>query len=274
MELHHFQDPPKQYREVPFWSWNDVLDPTELRRQVAMMDEAGWGGFFMHARVGLKTPYMGQRWTESIKACVDEARRARHERLALRRGQVAQRLRRRAQRQPRPVAPFALPGLQDRQPAGFAGRAPRHLQSTRGRRTTCRDILPDADGRRSAATATASSSSTPQTRAARQPVVQRLHLPEPAQPRQRCEPSSRSLRASTPTGRRRLWQHDPRHLHRRACYIVHGDDSQVPGRPSPGARLPGVLPGSSAATTCSRTCRAVLRRRATSRASATTSGAP
>ena len=43
-----FQDPPKKYREVPFWSWNDDLDPLELRRQVALMDEAGWGGVFMH----------------------------------------------------------------------------------------------------------------------------------------------------------------------------------------------------------------------------------
>lgn len=74
MDSHHFRNPPKEYREVPFWSWNDDLDPVELRRQVTIMDEAGWGGFFMHARVGLKTRYLGQRWMECIKACVDEAR--------------------------------------------------------------------------------------------------------------------------------------------------------------------------------------------------------
>jgi len=74
MDSRQFQDPPKEYREVPFWSWNDDLDPEELRRQIALMDEAGWGGFFMHSRVGLRTPYMGQRWMDCVRASVDEAR--------------------------------------------------------------------------------------------------------------------------------------------------------------------------------------------------------
>ena len=75
IDVHLFQKPPKEYREVPFWSWNDDMDPRELRRQIALMDEGGWGGFFMHARVGLKTPYLGQRWMECVRASVDEARR-------------------------------------------------------------------------------------------------------------------------------------------------------------------------------------------------------
>ena len=74
MNLQSFQNPPKKYREVPFWSWNDDLDPQELVRQVGLMDEAGWGGFFMHSRVGLITPYMGQKWIECIRACVEAAR--------------------------------------------------------------------------------------------------------------------------------------------------------------------------------------------------------
>jgi hypothetical protein len=75
MEILQFRNPPKEYREVPFWSWNDDLDPEELRRQVGLMDEAGWGGFFMHSRVGLVTPYMGQRWMACVHACVEEARK-------------------------------------------------------------------------------------------------------------------------------------------------------------------------------------------------------
>jgi len=74
MDIHHFQDPPKEYREVPFWSWNDELDPEELVRQIGLMDEGGWGGFFMHARVGLRTPYMGRQWMACVRACVDAAR--------------------------------------------------------------------------------------------------------------------------------------------------------------------------------------------------------
>jgi len=74
LNIHQFRDPPKEYREVPFWSWNDELNPEELVRQVALIDEAGWGGFFMHARSGLRTPYLGRRWMECIRACVDAAR--------------------------------------------------------------------------------------------------------------------------------------------------------------------------------------------------------
>src|SRR5512136_2814171 len=74
MNLSQFQNPPSEYREVPFWSWNDDLDPAELARQIKLMDEAGWGGFFMHARVGLRTPYMGKQWMACIRACVEAAR--------------------------------------------------------------------------------------------------------------------------------------------------------------------------------------------------------
>ncbi len=74
MKLQHFQNPPNVYREIPFWSWNDDLDPEELVRQVALMAEAGWGGFFMHARVGLRTPYLGERWMACVRACVEAAR--------------------------------------------------------------------------------------------------------------------------------------------------------------------------------------------------------
>jgi hypothetical protein len=74
MDAQRFQTPPNAYREAPFWSWNDDLDPEELKRQIKLMDEAGWGGFFMHARVGLRTPYLGRAWMACVRACVDEAR--------------------------------------------------------------------------------------------------------------------------------------------------------------------------------------------------------
>ena len=64
-----------EYRPVPFWSWNDELDPAELTRQIELMRAAGIGGFFMHARGGLKTPYMGKKWLEMVSHCVREARK-------------------------------------------------------------------------------------------------------------------------------------------------------------------------------------------------------
>ena len=55
-----FDAVPVQYRPLPFWSWNDKLDPDELRRQIRAMHDAGLGGFFMHARGGLQTAYLSE----------------------------------------------------------------------------------------------------------------------------------------------------------------------------------------------------------------------
>lgn len=57
----------------PFWSWNDKLRKEELVRQIELMKESGIEGFFMHARGGLKTEYMGDDWFDCIKACMDKA---------------------------------------------------------------------------------------------------------------------------------------------------------------------------------------------------------
>lgn len=57
----------------PFWSWNDKLEKEELVRQIELMKESGIEGFFMHARGGLKTEYMGEDWFDCIKACMDKA---------------------------------------------------------------------------------------------------------------------------------------------------------------------------------------------------------
>ncbi|MBE6688616.1 MAG: hypothetical protein E7588_04995 [Ruminococcaceae bacterium] len=64
-----------EYQSIPFWSWNDKLKPEELRRQIRQMKEAGIGGFFMHARGGLQTEYLGEDWFECIGACIDEAKK-------------------------------------------------------------------------------------------------------------------------------------------------------------------------------------------------------
>ncbi len=63
------------FRGAPFWSWNDRLDPEELRRQIREFHQQGIGGFFMHARIGLDTPYMSEEWMQAIAACVDEAKK-------------------------------------------------------------------------------------------------------------------------------------------------------------------------------------------------------
>ena len=44
-----------KYKSLPFWSWNDKLEKDKLLSQIEWMKENGMGGFFMHARGGLRT---------------------------------------------------------------------------------------------------------------------------------------------------------------------------------------------------------------------------
>ncbi|MBQ6352278.1 MAG: hypothetical protein IJJ28_03305, partial [Lentisphaeria bacterium] len=71
--LSRIQSPGVEFRGTPFWAWNSKLDPDTLRRQIRVMKEMGMGGFFMHSRVGLNTPYLGKEWFDCIRACIDEA---------------------------------------------------------------------------------------------------------------------------------------------------------------------------------------------------------
>ncbi len=68
-----FAAPGAEYRGLPFWSWNGRLEPEKLREQIRSFREMGFGGFFMHSRVGLETPYLGQEWFDCIRASIDEA---------------------------------------------------------------------------------------------------------------------------------------------------------------------------------------------------------
>lgn len=69
-----FDDPPAEFRPLPFWGINDRLSESELRRQIREMKEKGWGGFFPHPRYGMETPYLTKEYLEAMKVCVDEAR--------------------------------------------------------------------------------------------------------------------------------------------------------------------------------------------------------
>ena len=68
-----FRKPSAKFRGKPFWAWNGKLEKDELIRQIHIMKEMGFGGFFMHSRTGLETEYLGQEWFEFINACADEA---------------------------------------------------------------------------------------------------------------------------------------------------------------------------------------------------------
>lgn len=71
--IHEFQNPSAKFRGKPFWAWNGNLNGDEIRRQVDVMKEMGFGGFFMHSRVGLETEYLSNEWFELINQCADYA---------------------------------------------------------------------------------------------------------------------------------------------------------------------------------------------------------
>ena len=70
-----FQNPTAEYRGTPFWSWNDKLDKDELCWQIEKLKEMGFGGFHMHSRSGMATPYLSEEFMDLVKACTDKAKK-------------------------------------------------------------------------------------------------------------------------------------------------------------------------------------------------------
>ncbi|ENH62935.1 hypothetical protein FOC1_g10006401 [Fusarium oxysporum f. sp. cubense race 1] len=69
-----FLSPPPEYRGAPLWCWNTKLERSRLLRQIDQLAEMGMGGFHIHSRVGLDTPYMGAEFMDHVKASVGAAK--------------------------------------------------------------------------------------------------------------------------------------------------------------------------------------------------------
>jgi len=67
-----FQNPGPELRGAPLWSWNCALDRDRLLRQIGQLREMGFGGYHIHCRTGLETPYLGEEFLSMVKDCVDE----------------------------------------------------------------------------------------------------------------------------------------------------------------------------------------------------------
>lgn len=69
-----FRSPTAEYRGAPFWAWNCTLEREELLRQIDIFWEMGLGGFHMHCRDGMATPYLTDEFMALVKACADHAK--------------------------------------------------------------------------------------------------------------------------------------------------------------------------------------------------------
>jgi len=73
--INSLKNPENKYKPTPFWSWNDKLEIEDLKWQIKEMHKVGLGGYFMHARGGLRTEYMGEDWFDCVKTCITEGQR-------------------------------------------------------------------------------------------------------------------------------------------------------------------------------------------------------
>jgi len=101
-----FLNPPAKYRGAPFWSWNCELNTEQIVKQIEYFKEMGMGGFHIHARIGLDTPYLGEQFMDAVKVSVAKAK---HEGL------------------------LVYLYDEDRWPSGFAGGLVTQEESFRGR---------------------------------------------------------------------------------------------------------------------------------------------
>lgn len=69
-----FRSPTSEYRGTPFWAWNCRLDREELKWQIDILRDMGFGGFHMHVRTGMDTPYLTDEYMARVEDCVEHAR--------------------------------------------------------------------------------------------------------------------------------------------------------------------------------------------------------
>lgn len=70
-----FKHPGAEWGTLLFWSWNNYMEEDEICRQIRLFKKGGVGGFFIHAREGLLTEYMGNEWMNCVRTAVLEAKR-------------------------------------------------------------------------------------------------------------------------------------------------------------------------------------------------------
>jgi hypothetical protein len=70
-----FANPPAEYRTMPFLVWNGEVTEADIDRDVAEFKKQGTGGFIIHPRPGMITPYMSDRWFALVRYTVEKAKK-------------------------------------------------------------------------------------------------------------------------------------------------------------------------------------------------------
>lgn len=75
LDMNLFQNPTAEYRAAPFWAWNCELDPELLKKEIDYMNTMGFGGYMMHPRVGMATPYLSEEYMELVRTCIEKGKK-------------------------------------------------------------------------------------------------------------------------------------------------------------------------------------------------------
>lgn len=71
-----FEHPKREYTQMPFWFWNDLLDKKELDRQMQEFKKKGIDGFVIHPRLGLpkEIGYLSEEYFDYVRYTVQRAK--------------------------------------------------------------------------------------------------------------------------------------------------------------------------------------------------------
>lgn len=69
-----FEDPGKDFRPAPLWTWNTKVTHEDIDRMLSDFKEQGFGGAFVHPRPGLVTEYLSDDWFELWRYSVEKGK--------------------------------------------------------------------------------------------------------------------------------------------------------------------------------------------------------
>lgn len=74
--LQSFEEPPRQYTQVPFWFWSGGLEGDEFRTQLREMASKGVYAAMPHPRFGMdRREYLTEKFWQAVAATIDEAKK-------------------------------------------------------------------------------------------------------------------------------------------------------------------------------------------------------
>lgn len=72
-DVEAWQNPAPEHRPIPVLALNHAIEPADIRAFCTSILDAGFGGYVLHARTGLRTEYLTQPWFDAVHAAIELA---------------------------------------------------------------------------------------------------------------------------------------------------------------------------------------------------------